>query len=173
MMVRSVQAFVVLIALAAASGSVAYAQSAPAPGPDDPPNVSPLEIQRMFDAYALVQAQEQLKLSDDRFPQFLTRFKALQEIRRRGQADRVRILRELGRLSQAETADTVALKERLKALQDVEERSAVDIRNAYQAIDQALDVQQQAKFRLFEELMERRKIELVTRARQNRPRGRR
>ena len=33
-------------------------------------------------------------------------------------------------------------------------------------IDQVLDVRQQAQFRVFEELMERRKIDLVTRARQ-------
>ena len=44
---------------------------------------------------------------------------------------------------------------------------------AYDGIDQVLDVGQQAKFRVFEELMERRKLELVTRARQaNRLKGR-
>ena len=37
---------------------------------------------------------------------------------------------------------------------------------AYDAIDQVLDLRQQAQFRVFEEQMERRKIELVTRARQ-------
>jgi len=35
------------------------------------------------------------------------------------------------------------------------------------AVDQLLDVRQQARFRLFEEQMERRKFELVTIARQN------
>jgi hypothetical protein len=46
------------------------------------------------------------------------------------------------------------------------------VKKAYDAIDQVLDVRQQAKFRVFEELMERRKLELVTRARQaNRPRN--
>ena len=45
-------------------------------------------------------------------------------------------------------------------------RSAADIKKAYDAIDQILDLRQQAKFRVFEENMERRKLELVTRARQ-------
>ena len=46
-------------------------------------------------------------------------------------------------------------------------RSASDVKKAYDAIDQILDIRQQAKFRVFEENMERRKLELVTRARQN------
>jgi hypothetical protein len=59
------------------------------------------------------------------------------------------------------------LKDRLKALQDLEIRTAADVRKAFDAVDQVLDVRQQAQFRVFEELMERRKIDLVTRARQN------
>ena len=45
----------------------------------------------------------------------------------------------------------------MQALQDLDARSVADIRKAYDAIDQVLDVTQQAKFRVFEELMERRK----------------
>jgi hypothetical protein len=54
----------------------------------------------------------------------------------------------------------------VQALQELDTRSVADIRKAYDAVDQVLDVTQQARFRVFEELMERRKIELVTRARQ-------
>jgi hypothetical protein len=50
----------------------------PAPAADEAA-VSPAEIQRMFDSYALMQAQEQLQISEERFPQFLRRFKALQD----------------------------------------------------------------------------------------------
>ena len=40
-----------------------------------------------------------------------------------------------------------------------------------EAVDQVLDLRQQARFRVFEEQMERRKVELLLRARQaNRPR---
>jgi len=133
----------------------------------DAPPVSPAEIQRMFDAYALVQAQDQLKLSDEQYSRFLGRFKALQEIRRRSQAERARSIQELRRLALDAKTDEMTLKERLKALQDLERRAAADVGKAQDAVDQVLDVRQQAEFRAFEELMERRKIEIVTRARQN------
>ena len=129
--------------------------------------VSPAEIQRMFDAYALVQAQDQLKLGDEQYPRFLARFKVLQETRRRSQAERGRAIQELRRLALDARSDESLLKDRMKALQDLDVRTAAEIRKAQEAVDQVLDVRQQAQFRGFEELMERRKIELVTRARQN------
>ncbi len=133
-----------------------------------------LLIQRMFDAYALLQAQERLHISDEQFPPFLGRFKALQEARRRSLVERSRIVMDLRRLLDAGAAgagEDAALKERLTALQDVEGRSSAEIRTAYEAVDQVLDLRQRAQFRVFEELMERRKLDLVTRARQgNRPR---
>jgi hypothetical protein len=62
------------------------------------------------------------------------------------------------------------MKDRLKALTDLDARSQIEIAKAYDAINQVLDIRHQAKFRVFEENMERRKLELVTRARQaNRP----
>jgi Spy/CpxP family protein refolding chaperone len=134
--------------------------------PLDEATVSPAEIQRMFDSYALMQAQEQLKISDERFPQFLTRFKALQDVRRRGLVERVRIVQDLRRLVNDPQTDEAQIKDRLKSLDDLETRSDGEVRKAYDAINQVLDVRQQAKFRVFEENMERRKLELVTRARQ-------
>jgi hypothetical protein len=141
----------------------------PARGGDlDSANIAPAEIQRLFDAYALVQAQEVLKLGDDQFPMFLARYKALQELRRRTQTERMRLIRELVRLSASDAkSDDAPLRDGLKALQDFDARIAVEIRKAYEGIDQVLDLRQQARFRVFEEQMERRKIELVTRARQN------
>ena len=62
------------------------------------------------------------------------------------------------------------IKERLTALQELESRNAAEMRKAYNALDEVLDVRQQARFRVFEEQIERRKIELLMRARQqNRP----
>lgn len=129
--------------------------------------VSPGEVQRMFDAYALMQAQEQLKIDEAHFTRFLTRFKALQDVRRQGQQERTRIIIELRRLSNAgDAVDEARIKDRLKALQELETRTASDMKKAYDAIDEVLDLRQQAKFRAFEELMDRRKLELVLRARQ-------
>jgi hypothetical protein len=130
-------------------------------------SVAPAEIQRLFDAYALVQAQAQLKLGDDQYTPFLARYKALQDLRRRSQNERLRVIQDLRRLSQDDAkSDEGQLRDRIKALQDLEVQSAADVRKAYDAVDQVLDVRQQARFRVFEEQMERRKIDLVTRARQ-------
>jgi Spy/CpxP family protein refolding chaperone len=163
--------------LALAAGSLLAAQRGRGRGPlpgsadaADAPGVSPAEIQRMFDSYALMQAQEQLKISDERFPQFLARFKALQDTRRKNLQERFRIVQELRRLSNDAQSDEAQMKDRLKALDDFDARSQAETTKAYDAINQVLDIRQQTKFRVFEENMERRKLELVTRARQaNRP----
>jgi hypothetical protein len=89
-----------------------------AAGALDEANVTPAEIRRMFDSYALMQAQEQLKITDEQFPRFLTRFKALQDIRRRTLQERNRLLQELRRLTAPDvTLDEAAVKDKLKALQ--------------------------------------------------------
>ena len=124
--------------------------------------ITPAEIQRMFDAYALMQAQDQLKINDEQYPQFLTRFKALQDVRRERQE---RTRSDSGAAQAAErcaAGDESQMKERLKALDDLDARTATDVRKAHDAVDQVLDLRQQAKFRVFEENMERRKLELVT-----------
>lgn len=139
-------------------------------GAGDAPAGSPAEIQRMFDSYALIQAQDQLKISDQTFPQFLGRFKALQDTRRHNMLERFRLVQELRKLSNDSQADETQMKDRLRALDELDARTQTEVAKAYEAINQVLDVRQQAKFRVFEENMERRKLELVTRARQaNRP----
>ena len=145
-------------------------QGQQAPALADDATVTPNEIQRMFDAYALVQAQDQLALNDEQYGRFLVRFRTLQDIRRRTLQEHTRLIVELRRLLMQGQADEAQLKERIQALQDVETRAIAEVKKAYEAIDQTLDVRQQASFRVFEEQMERRKIELITRARQaNRP----
>jgi hypothetical protein len=144
------------------------AQQSPAAADDS--GVTPAELQRMFDAYALVQAQDQLRLNDDQYSRFLIRFKSLQDIRRKALQEHTKLVVELRRLLTQGQSDDSQLKDRMQALQDVDTRAIADVKKAYEAIDQALDVKQQAGFRVFEEQMERRKIELITRARQaNRP----
>jgi hypothetical protein len=140
-----------------------------APAQPDVPGISAGEIQRWFDAYALVQAQEALQLSDAQYGRFVTRLKALQETRRRHQQSRNQILADLRRLTspQTGTPDEASVRERLRVLRDEEDRAAADLRKAYEGVDEVLDVPQQARFRLFEEQMERRKLELLLRARQN------
>ena len=153
------------------SGGAAFARAQPLQSPQsqaEAPAVTPAEIQRMFEAVALVRAQEALKLSDERYLPFLAKYKALQDVRRRTLQERTRLLRELNRLTNpdAGNGDETQLKERLKALQDLDTRSESELHKAYEGIDSVLDVRQQARFRLFEEMMERQKLDLLMRARQ-------
>ena len=151
---------------AAAQRGRAQRQLPPDGAAADAPGVSPAEIQRMFDSYALIQAQEQLKVSDEKFPQFLTRFKALQDTRRANMTQRFRMIQDLRRLTSDPQPDETRMRERLKAIDELDARAQAEIGKAYEAINQILDIQQQAKFRVFEENMENRKLALVMRARQ-------
>jgi hypothetical protein len=138
----------------------------------DPPALGPLrpaEIARLLDAYVLVQAQDALRLTDAQYGQFVSKMKVVQEVRRRNQQGRQRILQELGRLSadsNQPAADEGALRDQLKALADHDARAAVELRQAYEGLDGVLNLRQRARFRIFEERMERQKFELLMRARQ-------
>lgn len=147
----------------------AMAQTPPPPPPADAAELRPAEIQKLFDAYLVMEAQQTLGLNDQQYPTFLTRLRALQDVRRRHLVARGALLGELARLSGPRAAtpgDEGVLKERLAAFQELESRSAAELRKAYQDLDALLDARQQARFRVFEDQIERRKLELMLRARQ-------
>lgn len=174
--------FVVAAALMCAMAPPAFAQGAragqrPAQRGAAPPaadGVTPAEIQQMFDALFLVQAQEVLQLRDDQYPRFLTRLRALQAIRRRADNQRRQALNQLRRILQAGDADEATIKERLRALQDLDVNVAAETRQGQDSLDEVLDIRQRARFRILEEEMERRKVDLLARTRQaNRPQANR
>ena len=140
-------------------------QQGPRAGMRGGAGLSPAELERWLDSYVAMQAQETLKLTDAQYPKFLQRLKALQDLRRRDLQERRRILATLGPLMKAAPVDEAAVRERLKALHDLDVKSAAERQQARDAIDEVLDVQQQARFHLFEEAVERRKIELLMMAR--------
>lgn len=138
--------------------------------------LAPAEVVAMLDAYAVVQAQDALQLNDNQYGPFVTRLKKLQETRRKNQQARNQIVQELRRLTVPEanaSYDENTIRTSLKSLRDLDDRSAADVRHAYDAIDEVLDVRQQARFRIFEEQIERRKLDLLMRARQSAAAGRR
>lgn len=137
--------------------------------------LSPGEVIARLDAYAVVQAQEALQLTDAQSGQFVTRLRKLQETRRQSQQARNRIVQDLRRLAGAQATppfDENSIRERLKALRDLDDRAAADLRRACDALDEVLDARQQARFRIFEEMIERRKLDLLMRARQGAARRR-
>jgi len=154
-----------IVLLAAARLAEAQAAGAVA---GDPADLRPAEIQRLFDAYVVVEAQQSLGLTETQYPPFLTRLRALQEVRRRHLRARAQLLGELARLTAPRAAgDEGVIRERLAALQELESRHAAESRKAYGDLDALLTPRQQARFRVFEEQVERRKIELLLRARQS------
>jgi Spy/CpxP family protein refolding chaperone len=146
---------------------VTLTQAPPAerPARTRPPGLTNGELVNMLDTYAIVQAQEALQLADDKYGQFVTRLKRLQQVRRQNTRARNKILQDLRRLTQEATPDDNALRAGLKALQDHDVNAAEELRRAYAAVDELLDPKQQARFRIFEERMELRKLDLLMRAR--------
>jgi hypothetical protein len=135
--------------------------------PPDADAISVAELTAALDAYALVQAQQQLQISDEKYTVFAARLKRVQTVRRTNQRMRMRLVQDLRRLAGARanpTEDDAAIRAALTALRDHDEKAARELRQAYDAVDQVLDVRQQARFRLFEEQIEQRKLELVVRA---------
>jgi hypothetical protein len=183
----SVAAGVIVLALAApgvagprqragAQPSAPQAQQAPAPAATPQAPVLPVDqpitagqIQRWFEAFTALQAQERLQLSEAQYFKFMTRLQVLQETRRNHQQAHQRILNDLRKLTNPETGsnDEAAITERLKALREEDAAAVVEIAKAYEGVDETLDMRQQARFRIFEDQVEQQKLELLMRARQN------
>jgi hypothetical protein len=169
MTLRSLRPSLAALTLATLLTAAPAALAQPPAPPADAADLRPAEIQKLFDAYLVMEAQQTLGLSDQQYPPFLTRLRALQDIRRRHLVARAGLIADLARLSGPRAATPVdegVLKERLAAFQELESRNAAELRKAYQDLDALLDPRQQARFRVFEDQIERRKLELMLRARQ-------
>jgi hypothetical protein len=175
MMFMSNRSALMLVLTLAVAIAPAFAQGGARVPVQPPADLAPAEVQRLFDAMMVAEAQKSLALDDKQFPEFITRLRTLHDTRRGNLLQRVTLMAELQRLSNPRNpmADEGLLKERLTALQELESRSAAELRRAYNQIDEILDVRQQARFRVLEEQLERRRLELLMRARQNRQQLRR
>ncbi len=129
-------------------------------------HLSPSDIQDQFDAYAIVQAQDALRLSDAQYPQFVRRARELHALRRRVRAERGRLISALNQALRQQNVEDSRLEAATRAL-DAHDRSSVDrIQTAYAAVDEVLDARQRARFRVLEEQLERKKLDMLFRARQ-------
>lgn len=175
MKARSILLAGVLAVVSTASLAAAQPPQAAPPGAPALPSggpeaaISAGQIQRWFEAFTVLQAQEALQLSEAQYGRFVTRLKSLQDTRRKHQLARNQIMGDLRRLTNPQTGtnDEPSLTERLRALRDEDDRAAVDLKKAYEGVDETLDIRQQARFRIFEERMEQQKLELLTKTRQN------
>jgi hypothetical protein len=170
---RSVLGFAVAAVLALPSALGAQAPQNPPAGRANRPAaaLTNADLGQILDAYAIVQAQNALQLNDDQYGRFVSRLNRLHETRRRNLGERNRLMQQLRRLAADPTADETAIQEQLKALRDLEEQWATGIRREYDAIYEVLDPRQQVRFRVFEEQLERRKLDLLMRVRDRANRG--
>jgi len=124
--------------------------------------LGPMEVQDQLDGYALVQSQTVLQLTTEQTAPFVTRYMTLQRLRRRHNAERLRMMRELRPMLQSAGPNRdQAIVEHLKALDDLTSTSMDEIRKAHMNLDAVLSPTQRARFRFFEEELERKKIELL------------
>jgi hypothetical protein len=133
--------------------------------PQMPGDMTPAEVQQLFDAFELVRAEEMLELTTEQYPEFVARLQALQEGRRDAQRGRQTLLRELQRLVGQRDTDESVFEDRLEALTTHDRETMEKNVSALKDIDAILDARQRVRFRLFQQAMERRRLELFMRAR--------
>jgi hypothetical protein len=165
-----VLAVVVVCAGAGAEAELSAAQRGggrqpPTVGPADPAVVRPQHVQQVqdiIDGWALVEGQRVLQLTDDQAPNFVTRYMSLQRLRRQLNQERNKVMRELQPLLQGPGPyrDEVIV-ERLRALDDVNQRAATEIRKALMEVDLVLTPVQRGRLRTLEERLEAKKLEFL------------
>lgn len=136
------------------------------PPPNDP--MSPVYIQNMFDAMAVMEAERFLPLSAEQYPVFVQKLRRLQEAKMQFNRRRTKALNELrglvGSQAAADVPDSL-IDAKLKELTTAELEGMAGVRKALDELDAGLSVRQRARYRLLEENVERRKIDFLTKVR--------
>jgi Spy/CpxP family protein refolding chaperone len=152
------------VSLGGLGGGLA-AQDLPARGTPNPDVMTVQQVEQYFDQVVLHQARSNLQLNDDQFLRFGAALRRLQAARRQQLRRRMAVVRDLNALTAASALDEPAVTAKLKELDAVSAEASREVREAYGAIDGVLTLRQRARFRVFEEMMERRKLDLLARAR--------
>ena len=120
----------------------------------------------LFERYVRRQARVALQLSSEEMRVVEPRLAALQATRRRLLRERQRHLNQLAQATRTGGGgNPEVVRERLDAFEAFKLRADTELRDAVQAVEQVLSVEQRARFAVFERQMERRKLELMSRAR--------
>lgn len=145
----------------------AAAQAAPTQ-PAAPEQISVADVQAMFEAMALLDAEKQIPLAADQYPTFAVRLKKLQQARALHQRNHNRVLNELRRLTNPPAGakpDDAAIEAKFKELMTVDADGRLAVDQATEAVDQILSPTQRARFRILEDNIERKKLDFLTRVR--------
>ncbi len=134
--------------------------------PNDP--MSPVYVQQMFDAMAIMEAERFLPLTTEQYPLFVQKLRRLQETKMQSNRRRTKALSELralvGPQAPPDVPDSV-IDAKLKELAGAELDGLAGVHKALDDLDTGLSVRQRARYRLLEETVERRKIDFLTKVR--------
>ena len=128
--------------------------------------LSPADIQAQFDQYVIGQAEGVLLISDEQRPQFVRRVRALQAARRQARVARNRLLAEMSQMLRGRGGDEERLAAATRAIDEHERGTLANVQKAYAAIDEVLTPWQRARFRVLEDQLEQKKLDMLARARQ-------
>ena len=130
--------------------------------------ISPADVQAMFDAMLVMDAERFIGISPEQFPQFVQRVKKLQEAKGMQMRRHNKAFAELRAMANPQTgrADDAAIEAKMKELDQIEVEAHAALNKALEALDQMLTPRQRARFRLLEDNLEKKKLEFITKARQ-------
>lgn len=157
--------------MAAVVGLVAVDAAAQGRGPEPLTPLTDEQVYTMVDRFVMRRAQSVLQLSPAQVSAFAQGVTRLQNLQRQHRRQRQRILNELRQLSGPNAPreiDEAAVAGKIREFDDLEVQIAGEQRRALEEIDQTLDLRQRGRLRLFLENIERQKLDLLIRARQNR-----
>jgi hypothetical protein len=159
-----------------AVGTVGGQAQAPPPGRANQPGLGPRtggqpvnavvairDVEDALDGRVLIQSQAALQLSDTQYQAFWPKMRELQKVRRQHEQRHAMLINQLNQATKpgAPLLDDATLTARVKALDDLESSTVSDERAALADVDSVLTVFQRARFRVFEENMEREKLKLL------------
>lgn len=129
-------------------------------------------VEDLFDAVEMNDAGNFLQLRDDQYGQFVPRLRRLQALRRQHMMQRRQLIEQLRRLvRQQPPAEDALLEAPAKQLDEFDRQAAAGLLAARAQLDEILNLRQRALLRMFDEVMERKKLEIVTRVFQATPAG--
>ena len=123
------------------------------------------EVQQIVDGWEIATAEKMLELSDQQYVPFLQQLRRLQSGRRQQLMQRQRMLNMLRQtINQQPAVEEATVDTRVKQFDDQERRLQQEMQSLHAAIDAVLTPRQRARFRVLQEQMERRKLEVLSRA---------
>jgi hypothetical protein len=133
---------------------------------DLPAGLRPDEVQQIVDGWEIATAEKMLELTDQQYAPFIQQLRKLQSGRRQQFMQRQRMLNALRQAmnQQQPVLDDAAMDARVKQFDDLDRKQQQELQSLHAAIDAVLTPRQRARFRVLQEQMERRKLEVLSRA---------